>query len=136
MADNHTSSLAFEKESIVIVQHGIFGLIIETLNNQIQVKYQSVQVSPFDTHRVIMFIFLLALFVYATASVVEVMLRACESIYDRFVGNILLFASGSAAILLLATLAPILGSLDSGGRRRKHRKAEAAKAPDCGLLEK
>ncbi|KAJ6679438.1 RPB1A [Salix purpurea] len=92
------------------MQHGIFALLVGTLNNQIQVKYQSIKASPFDSHDVTMSAFLLALFVYATASVAEVMLRARESLYSTLVGNLRLFASGAlAAILLLSILAPILG---------------------------
>lgn len=100
-------------DSIIIVHHGIFSLLLKTLINYIQVKYQSVQASPWDTHHLIMFIFLLALFTYATALVVEVMLRASESIYHTHVGNIRLFAGGFAAILLLAILYPILGCIIS-----------------------
>ncbi|KAJ6966549.1 hypothetical protein NC652_004185 [Populus alba x Populus x berolinensis] len=113
MADSQSPNLAFEKESIIIVQHGIFALLLKTSNNYIQVKYQSVQASPWDTHNLIMFIFLLALFIYATALVVEVMLRASESIHHTHVGNIRLFAGGFAAILLLAILYPILGCIIS-----------------------
>jgi hypothetical protein len=100
-------------DSIIIVQHGIFALLLKTLSNYIQVKYQSIQASPMDTHHLIMFIFLLALFIYATALVVEVMLRASESIYHTHVGNIRLFAGGFAAILLLAILYPIMGCIIS-----------------------
>jgi hypothetical protein len=95
------------------VQHGIFALLVGTLNNQIQVKYQSIKGSPFDSHDVIMSVFLVALFIYATASVAEVMLRARESTYRTMVGNLRLFASALAAILLLSILAPILGCVIS-----------------------
>ncbi|KAJ6679441.1 RPB1A [Salix purpurea] len=112
MAENQRPNPAFEKESI-IMQHGIFALLVGTLNNQIQVKYQSIKASPFDSHDVTMSAFLLALFVYATASVAEVMLRARESPYSTLVGNLRLFASALAAILLLSILAPILGCVIS-----------------------
>ncbi|CAK7347860.1 unnamed protein product [Dovyalis caffra] len=112
MAENPRPNLAFEKESI-ITQHGIFALLVGTLNNQIQVKYQSIKGSPFDSHETIMPIFLVALFIYATASVAEVTLRARDSIYYRVVGNLRLFASALAAILLLTILAPILGCIIS-----------------------
>ncbi|KAJ6972074.1 hypothetical protein NC653_032598 [Populus alba x Populus x berolinensis] len=112
MAENPRPNPAFEKESI-IMQHGIFALLVGTLNNQIQVKYQSIKGSPFDSHDVIMSVFLVALFIYATASVAEVMLRARESTYYTLVGNLRLFASALAAILLLAILAPILGCVIS-----------------------
>ena len=95
------------------MQHGIFALLVGTLNNQIQVKYQSIKGSPFDSHDVIMSVFLVALFIYATASVAEVMLRARESTYRTMVGNLRLFASALAAILLLSILAPILGCVIS-----------------------
>jgi hypothetical protein len=77
------------------------------------VKYQSIKGSPFDSHDVIMSVFLVALFIYATASVAEVMLRAREATYYTLVGNLRLFASALAAILLLAILAPILGCVIS-----------------------
>ncbi|KAJ6344376.1 hypothetical protein OIU76_005988 [Salix suchowensis] len=112
MAENQRPNPALEKESI-IMQHGIFALLVGTLNNQIQVKYQSIKASPFDSHDVTMSAFLLALFVYATASVAEVMLRARESLYSTLVGNLRLFASALAAILLLSILAPILGCVFS-----------------------
>ncbi|KAJ6301351.1 hypothetical protein OIU77_015624 [Salix suchowensis] len=66
-----------------------------------------------DAHHLAMFIFLLALFTYATAMVVEVMLRASESSYHTHVGNIRLFAGGLAAILLVSVLEPILGCIIS-----------------------
>ncbi|KAJ6872588.1 hypothetical protein NC651_031647 [Populus alba x Populus x berolinensis] len=112
MAENPRENPAFEKESITM-QHGIFALLVGTLNNQIQVKYQSIKGSPFDSHDVIMSVFLVALFIYATASVAEVMLRARKSTYYTLVGNLRLFASALAAVLLLAILAPILGCIIS-----------------------
>ncbi|KAJ6752071.1 hypothetical protein OIU85_002490 [Salix viminalis] len=45
--------------------------------------------------------------------VVEVLLRASESIYHTHVGNIRLFSGGLAAILLLSVLDPILGCIIS-----------------------
>ncbi|KAJ6423336.1 hypothetical protein OIU84_024306 [Salix udensis] len=113
MSDNHSLNLAFEKESIRIVQHEVFALLLKTLNDHIQVKFQSIQESPMDAHHLAMFIFLVALFTYATTVVVEVMLRASESIYHTHVGNIRLFAGGLAAILLLSVLDPVLGCIIS-----------------------
>ncbi|KAB5521502.1 hypothetical protein DKX38_025821 [Salix brachista] len=113
MSASHSLNLAFEKESIHIVQHEVFALILKTLSDHIRVKFQSIQASPMDTHHLAMFIFLLALLTYATAVVVEVMLRASESIYHTHVGNIRLFAGGSAAILLLSVLDPLLGCIIS-----------------------
>jgi hypothetical protein len=107
------SDFNFCCDGSIIVQHGIFALLVGTLNNQIQVKYQSIKGSPFDSHDVIMSVFLVALFIYATASVAEVMLRARESTYRTMVGNLRLFASALAAILLLSILAPILGCVIS-----------------------
>jgi divalent metal cation (Fe/Co/Zn/Cd) transporter len=60
-----------------------------------------------------MSVFLVALFIYATASVAEEMLRARESTYYTLVGNLRLFASALAAILLLVILAPVLGCIIS-----------------------
>ncbi|KAH8488417.1 hypothetical protein Peur_059886 [Populus x canadensis] len=112
MPENLRGNPAFERESIV-TQHGIFALLVGTLTNQIQVKYQSLKGSPFDSHDVIMSVFLVALFIYATASVAEEMLRARESTYYTLVGNLRLFASALAAILLLVILAPVLGCIIS-----------------------
>uniref|UniRef100_A0A6N2NFG1 Uncharacterized protein n=1 Tax=Salix viminalis TaxID=40686 RepID=A0A6N2NFG1_SALVM len=67
------------------------------------------QASPMDAHHLAMFIFLLALLTSATTMVVEVILRASESIYHTHVGNIRLFSGGLAAILLLSVLDPIPG---------------------------
>ncbi|KAJ6752124.1 hypothetical protein OIU85_002541 [Salix viminalis] len=113
MSDSHSPNLAFEKESIHIVQHEVFALILKTLSDHIIVKFRSIQASPMDTHHLAMFIFLLALLTYATAVVVEVMLRASESIYHTHVGNIRLFAGGLAAVLLLSVLDPVLGCIIS-----------------------
>ncbi|KAJ6753686.1 PROTEIN putative-RELATED [Salix purpurea] len=109
MSVSHGLNLAFEKESIHVVQHEVFALILKTLSDHIRVKFQSIQASPMDTHHLAMFIFLLALLTYATAVVVEAMLRASESIYHTHVGNIRLFAGGLAALLLLSVLDPVLG---------------------------
>uniref|UniRef100_A0A6N2LW46 Uncharacterized protein n=1 Tax=Salix viminalis TaxID=40686 RepID=A0A6N2LW46_SALVM len=79
------ANLAFQKESVqasssvlhfccddsIIMQHGVFALLVEMLNSLIQVKYQSIKTSPFDSHDVIMSVLLVALFTYATASVAE-----------------------------------------------------------------
>ena len=91
------------------MQHGIFTLLVETLNSLNQVKYQSIKASPFDGHDVIKSVLLVALFTYATASVAEVMLQARESSYCTLAGKLRLFAGALAVISLLAILAPILG---------------------------
>ncbi|KAB5529379.1 hypothetical protein DKX38_019460 [Salix brachista] len=106
------ANLAFEKESI-IMQHGVFALLVETLNSLIQVKYQTTKASPFDSHDVIMSVLLVALFTYATASVAEAMLLARESPYCTLVGNLRLLAGALAAISLLSILDPILGFITS-----------------------
>lgn len=69
--------------------------------------------SPFDTHEGVMLAFFIAFFIYATASVAEIMLRARESIYHPIVSYIRLFASGLATILLLVILDPVLGYIIS-----------------------
>ncbi|KAF9668794.1 hypothetical protein SADUNF_Sadunf14G0040400 [Salix dunnii] len=112
MAENHPHNLCFKAESIV-VQHAIFALLVNTLNNQIKVKYQSMQVSPFETHKRVMSAFFVALFIYATASVAAIILRTQRSVYQRLVGNIRLFASALATTLLLMTLALILACIIS-----------------------
>ncbi|KAJ6922484.1 hypothetical protein NC652_016203 [Populus alba x Populus x berolinensis] len=112
MADHPLPHLGFEIESI-ITQHGIFAFLVNTLNGQIQVMYKSMTASPFDTHEGVMLAFFVALFIYATASVAEIMLRARESIYHPFVSYIRLFASGFATILLLVILDPVLGYIIS-----------------------
>ncbi|KAJ6400373.1 hypothetical protein OIU84_015927 [Salix udensis] len=53
MAENHPHNLGFKEESIM-VQHAVFALLMDILNNQIQAKYQSMPVSPFETHRRVM----------------------------------------------------------------------------------
>ncbi|KAJ6380116.1 hypothetical protein OIU76_016718 [Salix suchowensis] len=106
------ANLAFQKQS-VIMQHGVFTLLVETLNSLIQVKFQSIKASPFDSHDVIMSVLLVAIFTYATASVAETMLLARESPYCTLVGNFRLFAGALAAISLLAILDPILGFITS-----------------------
>ncbi|KAJ6694223.1 hypothetical protein OIU85_004959 [Salix viminalis] len=63
MAANLRPNLAFGNESI-IMQHGVFALLVETLNSLIQVKYQTTKASPFDSHDVIMSVLLAALFTY------------------------------------------------------------------------
>ncbi|CAK7347858.1 unnamed protein product [Dovyalis caffra] len=65
--------------------------------------------SPYDTHKRVMSAFLAALFIYATASVAEVILRTQKSVYHRLVGNIRLFASALVTVFLLVVLAPVLG---------------------------
>ena len=75
--------------------------------------YKSMTASPFDTHEGVMLAFFVALFIYATASVAEIMLRDRESIYHPFVSYTRLFASGFATILLLVILDPVLGYIIS-----------------------
>jgi len=53
--------------------------------------------------------FLAALFVYATASVAEVIPRSQESVYHRLAGNTRLFASALATVFLLVLLIPAWG---------------------------
>ncbi|XP_061964757.1 uncharacterized protein LOC133689058 [Populus nigra] len=112
MADHPMPHLGFEIESI-ITQHGVFAFLVNTLNGQIQVMYKSMTASPFDTHEGVMLAFFIAFFIYATASVAEIMLRARESIYHPIVSYIRLFASGLATILLLVILDPVLGYIIS-----------------------
>ncbi|KAJ6344377.1 hypothetical protein OIU76_005989 [Salix suchowensis] len=108
MAENHPHNLGFKEESIM-VQHAVFALLMDILNNQIQAKYQSMPVSPFETHRRVMSAFFAALFIYATASVAEVTLWTKKSVHQRLVGNIRLFASALATVLLLMTPCPDFG---------------------------
>jgi hypothetical protein len=68
---------------------------------------------PFDSHYVGMSVFLGTLFMYATASVAEVMLRARESTYYKLVGKLRLFTGALAAVLLLAILSLVLGCIFS-----------------------
>ncbi|KAB5529385.1 hypothetical protein DKX38_019466 [Salix brachista] len=91
-----SSVLNFCCDDSVIMQHGIFTLLVETLNSLIQAKYQTTKASPFDSHDVIMSVLLVALFTYATASVAEAMLLARESPYCTLVGNLRLFAGALA----------------------------------------
>ncbi|KAJ6675545.1 PROTEIN putative-RELATED [Salix viminalis] len=112
MAENHPHNLGFKEESI-LVQHAIFAVLVETLINQIKVKYQSMPVSPFETHKRVMSAFFVALFIYATASVAEVILWTQKSVHQRLVGNIRLFASALATTLLLMTLALVLACIIS-----------------------
>ncbi|KAL9348519.1 hypothetical protein Peur_059885 [Populus x canadensis] len=112
MAENHPLNLGLQVDSIV-AQHAIFALFADTLSNQIQVKYQSMRVSPFDTHQRFMSTFLAALFIYATTSVAEIILRTQKSVHQRLVGNIHLFASALATILLLVTLSLIVSCIIS-----------------------
>ncbi|KAL9385640.1 hypothetical protein Peur_022650 [Populus x canadensis] len=58
MAENHPLNIGFQVDSIV-AQQAIFALFMDTLSNQIQVKYQPMRVSPFDTHQRVMSTFLL-----------------------------------------------------------------------------
>ncbi|KAB5529388.1 hypothetical protein DKX38_019469 [Salix brachista] len=81
-----SSVLNFCCDDSVIMQHGIFTLLVETLNSLIQAKYQSTKASQFDSHDVIMSVLLVAIFTYATASVAEVMLQARESPYCTLAG--------------------------------------------------
>ncbi|KAB5529381.1 hypothetical protein DKX38_019462 [Salix brachista] len=106
------ANLAFGKESI-IMQHGVFALLVDMLKSLIQAKYQSIKASPFDSHDVILSVLLVAIFTYATASVAEIMLLARESPYCKLGGNLRLFAGALAAILLLSILDPILGFITS-----------------------
>uniref|UniRef100_A0A6N2MVJ1 PGG domain-containing protein n=1 Tax=Salix viminalis TaxID=40686 RepID=A0A6N2MVJ1_SALVM len=112
MAENHPHNLGFKGESIV-AQHAVFALLVDILNNLIQAKYQSMPVSPFETHRRVMSAFFAALFIYATASVAEVILWTQKSVHQRLVGNIRLFASALATTLLLMTLALVLACIIS-----------------------
>ncbi|XP_011019174.1 PREDICTED: uncharacterized protein LOC105121979 isoform X2 [Populus euphratica] len=113
MDDHPMPHLGFEIESI-ITQLGIFAFLVNTLNGQIQVRYKSImRASPFDTHEGVMLAFLIALFIDATASVAEIMLRARESIYHPLFSYIRLLASGFATILLLVILHPVLGYIIS-----------------------
>ncbi|PNT03339.1 hypothetical protein POPTR_014G065700v4 [Populus trichocarpa] len=108
MAANHRPDLGFERDSIV-VHHGVFAMLVDTLNKQIQVKYQSMPISPYDTHKRVMSAFLAALFIYATASVAEAIPRSQESVYQRLFGKIRLFASALATVFLLVLLTPPWG---------------------------
>ncbi|XP_011033827.1 PREDICTED: uncharacterized protein LOC105132182 [Populus euphratica] len=103
MAENHPPNLGFKGDSIE-AQHAIFALLADMLSNHIQVKYQSMPVSPFDTQMGVMSAVFDALFIYATTSVAEVILRTQKSFHQRLVGNIRLYASALATILFLVIL--------------------------------
>ncbi|KAJ6400374.1 hypothetical protein OIU84_015928 [Salix udensis] len=100
-----------DNQSLVIAaRHGAFFLLVGTMNKQIQVKYQSTPSSPYDTQKMVTSAFLVALFVYATASLAEVTPRVQESVYlRRLVGNTHLFAGAITAVFLLVLLIPAWG---------------------------
>ncbi|KAJ6679445.1 RPB1A [Salix purpurea] len=108
--DANQPNLEREREKLFIVaRHGVFFLLVDTMNKQIQVKYQSTPSSPYDTQRMVTSAFLVALFVYATASLAEVTPRVQESVYLRLVGNTRLFAGAITAVFLLVLLIPAWG---------------------------
>ena len=76
-------------------------------------KFQSMPVSPFVTHQRVMTAFNAALIIYATTSVAEAILRTQKSVHQRLVGNIRLFASALATILLLVILSVIVSCIIS-----------------------
>ncbi|KAJ4839823.1 hypothetical protein Tsubulata_010037 [Turnera subulata] len=79
-----------------------------TLSTLLQVKYQPMQVSPFDTHSETMLMFFVVLFLYATATAGEA-LMAGDPVYLAVASNIRLLVSVLSSILLLLILVPIMG---------------------------
>ncbi|KAF9668795.1 hypothetical protein SADUNF_Sadunf14G0040500 [Salix dunnii] len=99
-----------DNQSLVVsVHHGIFALLVDTISKQIQVKYQSTPSSPYDTHKMVTSAFLVALFIYATASLAEVTPRIQELGYLRLVSHTRLFAGVFATVFLLVLLIPAWG---------------------------
>ncbi|KAJ6742246.1 PROTEIN putative-RELATED [Salix viminalis] len=108
MADLPTPPLGFETESIITL-HVVFAFLVNTLNGLIEVKQKFKRASPSVTCNWV----IVALVIYATASVAEIMLRNRKSTYHLVAGYTRFYASGFAAILLLVILDPILGYIIS-----------------------
>ncbi|KAJ6407790.1 hypothetical protein OIU84_011149 [Salix udensis] len=108
MADLPKPPLGFETESIITL-HVVFAFLVNTLNALIEVKLKFTRASPSVTCNWV----IVALVIYATASVAEIMLRNRKSTYHLIAGYTRFYASGFAAILLLVILDPILGYIIS-----------------------
>ncbi|KAG5243061.1 hypothetical protein OIU76_010038 [Salix suchowensis] len=108
MADLPKPPLGFETESIITL-HVVFAFLVNTLNALIEVKLKFTRASPSVTCNWV----IVALVIYATASVAEIMLRNRKSTYHLVAGYTRFYASGFATILLLVILDPILGYIIS-----------------------
>ncbi|KAJ4828322.1 hypothetical protein Tsubulata_012011 [Turnera subulata] len=110
-ADNQNDTLRLRLQRIG-VEHCISGFVFLTECNLINVNYQSLPVSPFETHKGIILVSLAALLLFATASVVEVKLcidGLMDHQYATFAGNIRLLFSSLGIIALLMIMDPITG---------------------------
>ncbi|KAJ6872589.1 LOW QUALITY PROTEIN: hypothetical protein NC651_031648 [Populus alba x Populus x berolinensis] len=106
MAENHPLNLGFQHRSAACHFCPACGHVK-------QPNPREIPVSPFDTHMRVMSAVFAALLIDATTSVAEVILRTQKSFHQRLVGNIRLFASALATILLLVTLSLIVSCVNS-----------------------
>ena len=93
----------------------IFVCLLATLIGLLQLMYQGKDVTPFDTHYTTMVIFLLALFIFAIASISA---SVTDQRHDHpqnpnqatsFMTKIKLFSGGLSLNMLLLILVPALG---------------------------
>ncbi|KAJ4727183.1 hypothetical protein OWV82_000324 [Melia azedarach] len=116
MPTNHSNDFGTESENdrgfkFCIQYYAIIVFLINTSCTLLQVKYQTLDVTPFDTHYGIMLAFFLIMYAHAVILVVEIKLQTHNSSYHQMImlGKISLFTGALASILPLLILVPAVG---------------------------
>ncbi|CAL9006734.1 unnamed protein product [Prunus brigantina] len=87
--------------------HTIFAFLNPLLINILQVKCQGATKSPFDTHRGVMWIFLLATLVYCFAFAANMKSRCnCSTVYSRISGHFALLSGSLSSASLFSIFLP------------------------------
>ncbi|KAK4848828.1 hypothetical protein QYF36_017877 [Acer negundo] len=115
MPNNQTNDSGVQSETghrlnFSIQFYAILVFLINTSCTLLQIKYQTQNVSPFDTHYGVMLTFFVVVHVHAVVLVVEIKLQAhISSCHAMIMSKISIFSGALASILLLLILVPPFG---------------------------
>ncbi|KAK9274180.1 hypothetical protein L1049_018994 [Liquidambar formosana] len=92
-----------------IALHAAFGFLIVVLSTLIQIKYQSKDLSPFETHPATMIAFIIVVVIHVGALVVTIGRETDSRSYLPVLRHALLISGALASALLLRILVPLFG---------------------------
>ncbi|GKV15692.1 hypothetical protein SLEP1_g26457 [Rubroshorea leprosula] len=88
---------------------GFLNILVSVFGSFLQLRFQSAEASPFDTHRLHILAFFIVIVICAVSLGVEIKLEAAGADCSAVVSTIFLLAGSLALILLLLIIEPYVG---------------------------
>ncbi|GKV50284.1 hypothetical protein SLEP1_g56997 [Rubroshorea leprosula] len=88
---------------------GLLNILVSVFGSFLQLRFQSAEASPFDTHRLHILAFFTVIVICAVSLGIEIKLEAAGADCPAVVSTIFLLAGSLALILLLLIIEPYVG---------------------------